>query len=118
MTKYEKDKIVTGYVTGIEKYGVFVSLDEYYNGLIHISEISNDFVRNISDYVKIGETIKMKVLEVNNKSHQVKLTIKDIDYHNGKKRKKIVETEKGFSTLKAMLPIWTKAKIKELNEKE
>ena len=36
MTKYEKDKIVLGYVTGIEKYGIFVNLDEYYNGLIHI----------------------------------------------------------------------------------
>ena len=62
MKKYHAGEIVTGCVTGIEKYGVFVSLDEYYNGLIHISEISDDYVRNIHDYVKIGETINSKVM--------------------------------------------------------
>ena len=36
MAKYEKDKIVTGYVTGIEPYGIFVSLDDYYNGLFQM----------------------------------------------------------------------------------
>ena len=44
MNQYKKGEIVTGCVTGIEKYGIFVSLDEYYSGLIHISEISDFFV--------------------------------------------------------------------------
>ena len=44
MTKYERDKTVIGCVTGIESYGIFVSLDDNYTGLIHISEISSDFV--------------------------------------------------------------------------
>lgn len=118
MAKYEKDKIVTGYVTGIEKYGIFVNLDEYYSGLIHISEISPNFVRNVNDYVNIGETIKMKIVGVDEKNHQVKLTIKNLDYRiNKKKRTKIVETEHGFSTLKDNLPIWISKKINELNKK-
>lgn len=86
MSKYEKDKVVTGYVTGIEKYGIFVNLDEYYSGLIHISEISPSFVRNVNDYVNIGETIKMKVVSVNEKNHQVKLSIKNIDYRISEKK--------------------------------
>ena len=45
MEKYEKGKIIKGQVTGIEKYGIFVSLDEFYSGLIHISEI-NDKLSN------------------------------------------------------------------------
>ena len=49
MLKYEKGKIVTGHVTGIEKYGIFVNLDEFYSGLIHISEISDGFVKDIND---------------------------------------------------------------------
>ena len=119
MTKYEKDKIVTGYVTGIEKYGIFVNLDEYYSGLIHISEISSGFVRNVSEYVNIGETIKMKVISVNEKNHQVKLSIKNIDYRIGKKKRtKIVETEHGFDTLKESLPMWIKNKISEFDEKK
>ena len=40
MDKYKVGKIVVGNVTGIEKYGIFVCLDDYYTGLIHISEIS------------------------------------------------------------------------------
>ena len=57
MSKYEKGEIVLGCVTGIEKYGIFVNLDEYYSGLIHISEVSSSFVRYIHDFVKLGETI-------------------------------------------------------------
>lgn len=47
MSKFIKDEVVEGCVTGIEKYWIFVTLDEYYSGLIHISEISDGFVRDI-----------------------------------------------------------------------
>ena len=49
MTKYKVGSTVTGNITGIEKYGAFVSLDDYYSGLIHISEISEGFVKDIND---------------------------------------------------------------------
>ena len=51
MSKYFKNEVVEGCVTGIEKYGIFVTLDEYYSGLIHISEISDNFVRDINKFV-------------------------------------------------------------------
>ncbi len=117
MTKYEKDQIVTGYVTGIEPYGIFVNLDDYYDGLIHISEISNDFVNNVSNYANIGESIKMKVLEVNEKNHHIKLSIKDIDYRD-EKRSKIQPTKHGFTTLSENLPIWIDKKIKEFDKND
>ena len=114
MIKYEKGKIVTGYVTGIEKYGIFVSLDDYYTGLIHISEISSNFVRNVASYVNIGETIRMKVIEVDEKSHHIKLSIKNFDYRVNRKRKtKIKETENGFNTLSQKLSNWIEEKIDE-----
>ena len=112
MTKFEKNEIVTGCVTGIESYGIFVSLDNYYNGLIHISEISNDFVKNIADYANIGETIKMKVLEVDEKTHHVKLSIKDIQYKSDSAGI-ILETVNGFETLKNKLPEWISNEIKK-----
>ena len=58
--KYKKNEIVKGCVTGIEKYGAFISLDEYYSGLIHISEISNGFVSDIHNFLEIGETIYIR----------------------------------------------------------
>lgn len=115
MGKYKIGEIVTGCVTGIEKYGIFINLDEYYSGLIHISEISTSFVRNINDYVKIGETINVKILEEDEKSHQVKLSIKDIDYRIDKRNNaKIEETKTGFNTLKIMLDKWIEEKISEI----
>ena len=98
MNQYKKGEIVTGCVTGIEKYGIFVSLDEYYSGLIHISEISDFFVKNPSDYVYVGETIKALVIDDSDlDSYHVKLSIKNIDYKfTKKKRKKIIETTMVF----------------------
>ena len=117
MAKYEKDKIVTGYVTGIEPYGIFVSLDDYYDGLIHISEISSNFVNNVASYANIGETIKMKVLEVNEKSRHVKLSIKNLDYRD-KRASMIKPTKTGFKTLEKNLPIWIDIKMKEFDEEK
>ena len=118
MSKYEKGKIITGCVTGIESYGIFVTLDEYYSGLIHISEISNNFVRNISDYVNIGETIKAKVVDTDEENYHVKLSIKDVDYRiNNQRRTKIVETNEGFMPLKNNLDRWISSKLEDINKK-
>ena len=52
----EKD-IIKVKITGIKKYGAFASLDDNYNGLIHISEISYGFVRNINDYLQDRKSV-------------------------------------------------------------
>lgn len=118
MSKYEKGKIVKCHVTGIENYGIFVGLDDYYSGLIHISEISTNFVRNINDYVKMGETIKAKIIETDEENNQVKLSIKDIDYRiENRKSGKIKETPHGFLPLKENLNGWIEDKINEINKK-
>jgi len=109
MGKYNKNDVVLGLVTGIENYGIFVSLDEYYTGLIHISEISDDFVRNVNNYVNIGETIKVRILEVDDDLFQLKLSIKNLDYRITRvKDDGIVETGSGFLILKENLDEWIK----------
>ena len=114
MLKYEKGKIVTGQVTGIEKYGIFVSLDEFYSGLIHISEISDGFVKDINDYVNLGETIKAKVVETDEKSYHVKLSIKNINYRIVRKPKfKLKEVAGGFKPLEENLSMWISKKFGE-----
>ena len=117
MLNYEKGKIVKGQVTGIEKYGIFVSLDEFYSGLIHISEISDGFVKNINDYVTVGETIRAKVVEVDEENYHVKLSIKNMNYKT-KKRKSIPleETKLGFTPLEEKLDGWIDAKMEELSK--
>ncbi len=119
MQKYENGKIVTGCVTGIEKYGIFVGLDEFYSGLIHISEISSNYVRNISDYVSLGETIKVRVMDVDEENYHVRLSIRDLDYRvNMKDRSKVVEVGRGFDPLERRLDDWIHDKMKEISKKK
>lgn len=116
MAKYKIGSIVEGSVTGIENYGVFINLDDYYSGLIHISEISHGFVKDINNYVKLGDTIRVKVVDVDDDLCHVKLSIKDIDYRITKpKREKIEEVGSGFSILKDNLDNWINIKIEEIN---
>ena len=116
MTQYKVGKIIKGNITGIEKYGIFVNLDNYYSGLIHISEISNGFVRSINDFATVGETIFAKVLEVDENTNHLKLSIKDIDYRvsNKLQKSKIKETGTGFLPLKDSLNGWIEKKINEI----
>lgn len=117
MTKYKVGSIVEGSVTGIEKYGVFVNLDDYYSGLIHISELSHGFVRDVNSYVKLGDTIKVKVIEVDDDLCHVKLSIKDLNYKNiNTKRLDIIEVGSGFGILKDNLDGWIEDKITKINE--
>lgn len=116
--EYKKGNYVIGCVTGIENYGIFVSLDEYYSGLIHISEISNSFVKDINSYVKVGDTIKARVVDVNEEDHHLKLSIKNVNYKKIiSNRTKIVETESGFLPLENNLEKWINEKILEINKK-
>ncbi len=117
MKKYKIGDVITCVVSGIEPYGIFVSVDKKYSGLIHISEISNEFVRNINDYVKLDDSIFCKIIDIDEKNHQIKLSIKDIDYvHTGLERKSI-DTKQGFKSLKENLPKWMEEKLDEY-EKE
>lgn len=117
MADVKENDILTGIVTGIESYGIFVNIDDY-SGLVHISEISENFVRNVNDFANIGDKIKVKVLEVDEKKHQLKLSVKSlVGPTKREKREKILETSTGFSTLQEHLKSWVDMKIDEINEK-
>lgn len=115
MTKYEKGNVVKGIVTGIESYGVFVSFDQFYSGLIHISELSHSFVKDVHDFVNIGDQIYVEILDVDEESNHLKLSIKNIIYKKDGyvRRKKIEETASGFTTLAKKLPTWINDSLKK-----
>lgn len=114
MNKFIKNQIVEGKVTGIQKYGIFIGLDEYFSGLIHISEISDDFVSDINNIVSIGDTIRARVLEVDEDRLQVKLSIKNLNHNSSQKRNEYIkETKNGFNTLKEKLNLWILEKNKK-----
>ena len=76
MKKYYPGNIVEGKVVGIKPYGIFVSLDEKTVGLVHISEISENFVEDINKYVKVGDVLKTKILDIDYDENRAKLSLK------------------------------------------
>ena len=117
MEKYEVGDIVEGTVTGIEDYGIFLSIDKDVSGLIHISEISDSYVKNVSNYAKINDIICAKVLSFDPVTKKLKLTIKEMNRSTGNSQNSgIKETGVGFGELAETLPIWIKEKEEELKK--
>ena len=63
----EVQSIVEGKVTKLTHYGIFVSLPENESGLVHISEIADAFVRDVADYFQVGDSLKVKVLNIDDR---------------------------------------------------
>lgn len=118
MSDIQPGKKVKGQVTGVTKYGVFVSLDDEYTGMVHISEVSESYVKDMTKLFTIGDIINVKVLEIDESKCQAKLSIKELDYRTKKvTRTKLKESGTGFKLLEDNLGGWISAKKQELEEK-
>ncbi|GAB3414447.1 translation initiation factor IF-2 subunit alpha [Haloparvum alkalitolerans] len=84
----ETGELVVGEVDEITDFGVFVDLDEYEDkrGLCHISEVASGWIKNVRDHVREGQTVVAKVLDVDESSQQVDLSIKDVNEHQRKEK--------------------------------
>ncbi|MCR1899316.1 S1 RNA-binding domain-containing protein [Irregularibacter muris] len=71
-------EVVKGVVSGITKYGAFIKLAEDKIGLCHISEISNEYVKDVNDYLKEGQEISVKILRVK-EDNKIELSIKALE---------------------------------------
>jgi len=71
----EVGSILEGKVTGITKFGAFVELEPGTTGMVHISEISSDFVKDINEHLQPNQTVKVKVLSVG-ENKKISLSIK------------------------------------------
>lgn len=100
--------IVNGKITNILGYGAFVSVDDY-DGLIHISEFSDNFVRNIEDYVQVGQIVRLRIIEIDEENKRMKLSFKQIHKTRGVKCK-VPKYQIDFKPLEEQLPIWIKEK--------
>ena len=71
----EVGKIVEGKVTGITNFGAFIQLAEGKTGLVHISEVAIEYVKDIKNHLKQGQVVKAKVLSIDNNG-KISLSIK------------------------------------------
>ncbi len=84
--KYQPGQLVTGKVTKITNFGVFVGLEDGLEGLLHISELADHKVENPEDMVKVGDEIEVKVLRVDTDERKIGLSRKRVDWDEDRER--------------------------------
>lgn len=118
--KFEVGSVLTGKVKGIQPYGAFVALDENTQGLVHISEVTHGYVKDVNDHLKVGDDVQVKVLSVDEAAGKISLSIRATEeapaqqerpkQAPAKKRQAAViatsAPEEGFNTLKDKLQEW------------
>ncbi|WP_108670713.1 S1 domain-containing post-transcriptional regulator GSP13 [Peribacillus acanthi] len=122
--KIQVGSVLTGKVTGIQPYGAFVALDEKTQGLVHISEVTHGFVKDINDHLKVGDDVNVKVLSIDEAAGKIGLSIRATEEAPerpaaqpkkpaAKKRPaapkqmtSYTESTEGFNTLKDKLQEW------------
>ena len=75
LVKLTVGEVLEGKVTGIAKFGAFVALDGGKSGLVHISEVANTYVSDVNEYLKVGQTVKVKVIGISDEG-RINLSIK------------------------------------------
>ncbi len=119
---YQLDEIIVGKVIDIQPYGAFIGFPNGQKGLIHISEISDDYVKRIETYLIVGEYVRVKVLAVDPSSQHLKLSVKRLYKREELTDKahpfwfKVPPHEIDFTPLKKMLPDWITLQKKKLEE--
>ncbi len=79
ITDVQAGMVLEGVVTNVTKFGAFVDIGVHQDGLVHISELSNRFIKDPSDAVKTGQIVKVKVLSVDTKARRIALSIKALN---------------------------------------
>lgn len=74
----EVGAIYTGKVTGITKFGAFIELKPGTVGMVHISEIANSYVEKVSDFLTMGQEVKVKLISIG-EGNKLGLSIKKVD---------------------------------------
>jgi small subunit ribosomal protein S1 len=78
--RYKPGDLVKGTVTKITNFGVFVGLEDGLEGLLHISELSEDKVENAEEVVKVGDPLEVKVLRVDTDERKIGLSRKRVGW--------------------------------------
>ncbi|UOR11841.1 S1 domain-containing post-transcriptional regulator GSP13 [Halobacillus amylolyticus] len=116
--KFQEGQVLEGKVTGIQPYGAFVALDEQVQGLVHISEVTHGYVKDINEHLSEGDEVQVKILNIDEKSNKYSLSIRATQEAPKKERRprkqaapkqqQQEDASAGFNTLKDKLEDWIK----------
>ncbi|WP_034550953.1 CvfD/Ygs/GSP13 family RNA-binding post-transcriptional regulator [Carnobacterium funditum] len=112
---YKIGMIVKGRITGIQPYGAFVSLDKETQGLIHISECTHGYVKNLNEVLTVGDVMDVVILDIDEYTKKISLSLRVLEerthfqYHSKKRKYRQEKTDRdGFDTIRELMPQWIK----------
>lgn len=73
------DMVMTGTVRNVVDFGAYVDIGVKQDGLVHISQLSNKFIKNAMEAVSIGDTVKVKIIHLDMERGRIGLTMKDVE---------------------------------------
>ena len=120
--KYEVGQLIIGRVESVKPYALFLTFDDDIKGLLHISEISNAYIRDIEKFGTVGDEMKVKVLSIDEHNGFMRVSLKQVpeedrfSTHSNDKRHIPEVDREAFKDLEEHLPKWiedTLAKAKE-----
>ncbi|MFV0479639.1 MAG: CvfD/Ygs/GSP13 family RNA-binding post-transcriptional regulator [Anaerorhabdus sp.] len=119
--QYRIGEIVEGTVTGIQPYGAFIVLKNKTRGLVHISELSNLYVKDVAQFVSVGDKISVKIIDFDKETNQARLSLKAVrsgqfrkerNYHRYKAT--MPPMKMGFKSIEEKMDQWIKKAKEEL----
>lgn len=116
---YEVGDFVLGKVAKVRPYAIFLDFDDDTHGLLHISEISDRYIRDIEKFATIGDEIKVKVLEIDDNNGFMRVSYKKVPdedkycSHDSSIKSIPQGNEGDFSALQAKLPEWIEETLKK-----
>ena len=116
---YQVGQLVIGKVYNVKPYALFMSFEDGVTGLLHISEISDSFVRDIEKYGSVGDEIKVKILSIDKENGFLRVSYKAIpeeerySTHNSSSRSIPQFDEADFTDLEEKLPEWINATLEK-----
>ena len=121
--KYQVGQLVIGKVYNVKPYALFMSFDDGVTGLLHISEISDSFIRDIEKYGSVGDEIKVKILSIDKDNGFLRVSYKQVPqeemYSSHTNQRKIPTTsEDEFLPLKEKLDSWIKEAYENIEKRE
>lgn len=91
----------TGKVRSIQPFGAFVDFGAFTDGLVHVSQLSNSFVKDVGSFVSVGQEVKVKLLEANSETGRISLTMREGDSSRTKTQQQAGSTSDGDSRPRA-----------------
>ena len=119
----EVGAVVEGKVTGTVPFGAFVDIGEGKSGLVHISEISDVFVKKVSDHVEVGQTVKVKVIKINDDgkielSMKQAVTRKNPEKESASKKGNFINKATNFEDMMNRFKKFSEDKLSDIKRKQ